>query len=203
MIAITTIHGIGHGVIEISRNKGQMRSYCGHRWQYLMTVDSNLSASFRWRSLLASGMVWMTLKNVKTSIISLDRFPSIDNVPEIALSAAILSPSSYFCWILSRNNRNLSPYGHPFVDITVNAISEKRFKQGSCLKWMVLGQSRRSEGIELDGPNDWKWIVIFETGQFSTNRPLSRDLEDRPFLSLLTVVEQKVLVKNHYLYFLY
>ena len=97
-----------------------------------MMVVSNLSASFKWRSRLPSGMVWITLKNVRTSIMSLDRFPSMDKVPEIAFSADSLSPSSYFCWILSRNNRNLSPYGQPFVDITVNAIfSENNFNSWS------------------------------------------------------------------------
>ena len=136
-----------------------------------MMVDSNLSASFKWRSRFASGMVWMTLKNVKTSIISLDKFPSIDNDPEIAFSDVFLSASSYFCWILSRNNRNLSPYGHPFVDITVNAIFLK-----SLLKSLDL-LSKISGPLAPDFPNSLRYlsiyffstIIVFENNYFCLN----------------------------------
>ena len=32
------------------------------------------------------------------------------------------------------------------------------------LKWMVIGQSERSEGIKLDGLKVQKWTVMYETG---------------------------------------
>ena len=33
------------------------------------------------------------------------------------------------------------------------------------LKWMVIGQSERSEGIKLDGLKVQKWTAMYEAGR--------------------------------------
>ena len=36
---------------------------------------------------------------------------------------------------------------------------------GSGLKWTVMGESGRSKGVKVDGPNDSKWTVSGQSGR--------------------------------------
>ena len=69
-----------------------------------------------------------------------------------------------FCYV---ENRNFSCYVMLCVMLSIFSLKREkcalimRFvnSKGSGLKLTVLGQSGRSRGVQLDGPNDLKWTV--------------------------------------------
>ena len=75
-----------------------------------------------------------------------------------------------FCYV---ENRNFSCYVMLCVMLSIFSLKREkcalimRFvnSKGSGLKLTVSGQSERSRGVQLDGPNDLKWTVLSRSGR--------------------------------------
>ena len=52
---------------------------------------------------------------------------------------------------------------------------------GSSLKWTVLSQTGRAMGVQLNGPNDYKWTV------FESERSKGQSLDDLRIASVATI----------------
>ena len=75
---------------------------------------------------------------------------------------------------------------HLFLCVIENESARSR------LKWTVLGQSNRLEGIKVDGPKKRKWAVMYETGSPKGLKvDLSKSSVDGPVDSNWTVLKHQ------------